>query len=164
MERDPLLSPRTRRRRQGGFTLVELLVTMLVTTVALAGLFGVFASTTRGNIDAREAAEALALCESSTDVLKSYTVAQLEADLGYPAVVTGATWGPIQFHEGDVTGATGVVFERQVWGRGIDDDLVWFKIAIVWASDGAVLGSEGGIHDHEIALEIVRSRTEAAPP
>ena len=137
---------------------------MLVTTVALAGLFGVFASTTRGNIDARESAEALALCESSADVLKSFTVAEIETTLAYPAILTGSTWGPVAFHEGPVTGATGVVFDRQVWGRGIDDDLVWFKVAIVWASDGATLGSDDGIHDHELSLEIVRSRTEAPPP
>ena len=52
-------------------------------------------------------------------------------------------------------------FERKVWARWVDADLVWMKVAVQWTSDGAAPGSDGGIHDHQIALEVVRSRTEA---
>lgn len=164
MERAAQLTPPP-GRREGGFTLVELLVTMVVTVIALAGLFGVFTVTSRGNADARQAAEALALCEASTDELKSFTVDQIENQLAYqPITNAGGPWGPLPYHEGAVTGASGVTFNRNVYARWIDDDLVWMKVAVSWTSDGATPGSEGGIHDHEVSLEVVRSRTEAAPP
>jgi prepilin-type N-terminal cleavage/methylation domain-containing protein len=159
MERAPRLRTRS-ARPQGGFTLIELLITMLVTVVALAGLFGVFSVTARGNTDARQAAEALALCEGATDELKGFTVAQIEANPAYAAIPPAGSWGPVDYHEPAVFGASGVTFERKVWARWIDDDLVWMKVAVLWTSDGAAPGSDGGIHDHQIALEMVRSRTE----
>jgi prepilin-type N-terminal cleavage/methylation domain-containing protein len=165
MERDPLLRSNVpRSRSEGGFTLIELLVTLLVTVVALAGLFGVFSVTARGNTDARQASEALALCEASADELKAYTVAQLETVLPYAPIPTGGGWGPMDYHEGDVLAASGATFVRKVYARGIDDDLVWLKLVVEWTSDGAVPGSDGGIHDHAINLEMVRSRTETPFP
>jgi prepilin-type N-terminal cleavage/methylation domain-containing protein len=160
MERASRLTSRRARGNQGGFTLIELLITMLVTVVALAGLFGVFSVTARGNTDARQAAEALALCQTSTDELKTLTIAQIEANPAYAAVPLNGSWGPLDYHEPAVLGASGATFERKVWARWIDDDLVWMKVAVQWTSDGAAPGSDGGIHDHQIALEVVRSRTE----
>jgi prepilin-type N-terminal cleavage/methylation domain-containing protein len=159
MERAARLKP-----SQGGFTLIELLITMLVTVVALAGLFGVFSVTARGNTDARQAAEGLALCEASADELKSFTVAQIEAMPAYGAIPANGSWGPVDYHEAAVVGASGATFNRKVWARWIDDDLVWMRIAVQWTGDGAVPGSDGGIHDHQLALELIRSRTEAPPP
>jgi len=162
MERAALL--RSSTRREGGFTLIELLVTLLVTVVALAGLFGVFSVTSRGNADARQTAEALALCEASTDELKSFTVDKIETVLPYAVIPVNGSWGPLPYHEGAVVGASGVTFNREVWARWIDTDLVWMKVAVLWTSDGAAPGSDGGIHDHQVALEVVRSRTEASAP
>jgi len=159
MERTPLLNPR-RRPSQGGFTLVELLITLLVTVVALAGLFGVFSVTTRSNTDARQTAEALALCQAAADELKSFSVDQIETALTYQPIPASSSWGPLDYHEPAVVGASGAVFQRKVWARWIDDDLVWLKLGVQWTSDGAVAGSDGGIHDHEVALEMIRSRTE----
>jgi prepilin-type N-terminal cleavage/methylation domain-containing protein len=159
MERAPVLGPRA-RPDQGGFTLIELLITVLVTVIALAGLFGVFTVTARGNTDARQAAEALALCEASTDELKAFTVAEIEAMAAYPDIPVNDEWGPVDYHEGSVAGASGVTFERRVWARWVDADLVWMRVAVEWTSDGATPGSEGGIHDHRVALEVLRSRTE----
>ena len=53
---------------------------------------------------------------------------------------------------------------RVVWQNKDLDDLVWMKVAVEWTSDGAVAGSDGGIHDHAINLEMVRSRTETPFP
>jgi prepilin-type N-terminal cleavage/methylation domain-containing protein len=169
MERAPVLIHHGRGRERG-FTLIELLVTMTVTVIALAGLFGVFSVTSRGNVDARQSAEALALCQASADELKSFTVQQIEnaptdtpPGLGYGAIISGTPWGPVAYHEGAVVGASGVTFDRSVYARWIDDDLVWMKVTVAWTSDGATAGSEGGIHDHAVSLEMLRSRTEAPP-
>ena len=159
METAPRLN-RRRRSSQGGFTLIELLITMLVTVVALAGLFGVFSVTARGNTDARQAAEALALCEAAADELKSFRVSDIEAMAAYAPIPPSGSWGPVDYHEPPVAGASGATFARKVWARWIDDDLVWMKVAVEWTGDGAAPGSDGGIHDHQISLELVRSRTE----
>ena len=159
----PTRSSRRSPATQGGFTLVELLVTLVVTMVGLAGLFGVFTATSRGNANARETAEGLGLCQGAADEIKSFTVAELEAMPAY-GVIDTAGWGPKAFHEGNVIGATGVNFVREVWARAVDPDLVWLKVTVIWASDGAALGSEGGIHDHTVALEMLRSRGEGPMP
>jgi len=151
-------------RQQGGFTLIELLITMLVTVVALAGLFGVFSVTARGNTDARQTAEGLALVEASADELKSFTVTELEGMPAYAPIPVNGSWGPVDYHEPAVVGASGATFNRKVWARWVDDDLVWLKVAVQWTGDGAQPGADGGIHDHQLALELIRSRTEAPPP
>ena len=156
--------PRVRAapRAEGGFTLVELLVTLAVTVIGMAGLFGVFTATTRGNASARESSEALGLCQGAADEIKSFTVAEMEAMAAY-GVIDATGWGPRPYHEGPVVGATGATFVRDVWARALDQDLVWVKVTVSWASEGATLGAEGGLHDHALALEMLRSRGEAPP-
>jgi prepilin-type N-terminal cleavage/methylation domain-containing protein len=165
MARGPVLIRRPRTRPTGGFTLIELLVTVVVTVVGLMGLFGVFTVTTRGNSEARESGEALAVLESAADELKSMTVAQLENKYTSIAFPNPPSFGPVPYHEppgatptGIHVGVTGTVYRREVEARRIDDDLIWVRISVRWAIEGATLGTV--VNDRELGLEMLRSRTE----
>lgn len=137
---------------------------MVVTIVGLIGLFGVFTVTTRGNTEARESAEALAMLQGAADELKSMTVAEIETRYGQPLDIVNPMFGPLPFHEptdgtGIAIGVTGVSYERRVTARRIDDDLVWVRVSVHWGVEGAQLGVTFA-NDRELGLEMVRSRTE----
>jgi prepilin-type N-terminal cleavage/methylation domain-containing protein len=165
MARGPVLNRQPRTRRQGGFTLIELLVTVVVTVVGLMGLFGVFTVTTRSNSEARESGEALSVLESAADELKSMTVAQFETKYTSIAFPNPPSFGPVPYHEppgasptGIHIGLTGTVYRREVEAKRIDDDLIWVRVSVRWAVEGAALGSV--VNDRQLGLEMLRSRTE----
>lgn len=147
-------------RGERGFTIVELLVTMLVTMVGLAAMFAVFSSTSRSTSSAREFQEALAEGEVALEELAASSIAELEANAGYSPITT-TPWGPVEYHEGASVGATGVTYNRTVEAKALDDDLVWFRVHVSWVSAG---GSEDDPDaQHEIAIETVRNRGEEPP-
>jgi prepilin-type N-terminal cleavage/methylation domain-containing protein len=158
---------RRRTSSQRGFTLVELLVTMMVTVIGLVGMLGVFGSASRGNLDARQYTEALGICEGTVEEIRGLTIDTIETlDLPTPdyyGVITTTGWGPVAYHKGPVLGATGVTFIRQVQARAIDADLVWIQVIVQWTTDGAPLGTNGGANDRRISLEMVRGRSEGPP-
>ncbi len=150
------------RRRDGGFTLLELLVTMSVTLIGLAGLLSIYAASARGAAGARYTSEAIDLCEETLEAFRGTPVAEIEAIAAY-GPITNAGWGPADHHEGDVVGTSGVTFRRSVEARGIDgseQQLVWLRVTVAWTEDGAAPGAEGGLYDHQVSLEMLRSRRE----
>jgi Tfp pilus assembly protein PilV len=150
---------RRRPAREGGFTIMELLVTLLVTMIGIAAMFSVFGSTSAATADAREFNEALAQGESALEELQASSIAELEAMPPYTTITT-TKWGPVEYHEGPGFGATGVSYTRTVEAKALDDDLVWFRIAVSWFSAGAEDNSDKA---HRIQIETVRSRGEAPP-
>ena len=66
------------RRDQGGFTLVEILVTVIITMIGLLGLMATFTASSRGSLDSRRTDQALALTEGAIEEIKQRTVAEIE--------------------------------------------------------------------------------------
>lgn len=63
---------------QRGFTLIEVMVALGITTFVLMGIVGTMRVTARANIDAQRAAEALGLAEGMVETIRNLTVAQFE--------------------------------------------------------------------------------------
>src|SRR5678816_4437871 len=62
---------RSTMRREGGFTLLELLMTLGVTTIGLIGLLSLHLSLVRGNDGASRAAEATQLGQATLESLRA---------------------------------------------------------------------------------------------
>ncbi len=65
----PLVSSRT--ETQAGFTLIEILVTLALTMVALAGLLSLNVAITRGNATAAQSSEAVAITKSVMEEIRA---------------------------------------------------------------------------------------------
>jgi type II secretory pathway pseudopilin PulG len=149
-----------KRSEQGGFTLLELLVTATITIIGFAGLLGLHLSAVGGNALSGRAAEAVAISQRTMEQLRGDTVSGMVQEL------TGSTATPlplVNVSMSTLTGRNGMTYRRLVSVNeltGVSPDLILVHVAVDWTDDGAVLGSDNGIHDHEIALELVRTRQE----
>jgi prepilin-type N-terminal cleavage/methylation domain-containing protein len=68
----------TARASQKGFTLIEILVTLAATTIALLGILSTIKVTGRANLESQRASEALGLAEGMVEIVRGMTVAQFE--------------------------------------------------------------------------------------
>ena len=156
---------RAARRREAGFTLLELLITLSVTTIVLVGLLALHLSVSRGNDGASRSAEAEQLCASELEALRS---------LGSrPGLPLGELMAAMN------SGATALVLPstrtRVVNGRnnlpytitttvasmaGMSASLVKIRSVVAWTEDGAAAGASGGAYDHQLALEVIRTVEE----
>ena len=147
-------------RQQGGFTLLELLVTAAVTIIGFAGLLGLHLSAVGGNARSGRAGEAVAVCQRTVEQLRSDTVSGMIQELTGSA----STALPLtKVSMSTVVGRNGMTYRRLVSVSELDavsPDLIWIRVAVDWTDDGAITGSDAGTHDHEIALELVRTRQE----
>jgi prepilin-type N-terminal cleavage/methylation domain-containing protein len=155
----------TRRpRAQRGFTLLELLITLSVTTIGLVGLLSLHLSVARGNDGASRSAEAQQLCAGELEALRA---------------LRSAPGQPLAQLMKELTGSTTLVLPssrvRTAQGRnlvpytitstvssmaGASASLVKIRVTVAWAEDGGTLGSNGGTLDHQIALEVIRTLEE----
>lgn len=67
----------SRTSRQDGFTLIEILVTLALTMVALAGLLSLNVAITRGNATAAQSSEAVAITKSVMEEIRTAPVSAL---------------------------------------------------------------------------------------
>ena len=70
------------RDKNAGFTLIELMVSMSVTLIGLAGLLTMHASTTQANRDSADHAQATELAVSIMESLQGYSLGQIAALYG----------------------------------------------------------------------------------
>ena len=68
---------RIARRRQAGFTLIEILIALMITTVGLVVISGLFVTGSKGTAYARHATEASVLAEDRLEALLVTPTAQL---------------------------------------------------------------------------------------
>src|SRR5215813_12074591 len=71
----------TRRQSQRGFTLLELLITLSVTTIGLIGLLALHLSIARGNDGASRAAEAEQITTAALESLRAQSVGNMKTEI-----------------------------------------------------------------------------------
>jgi prepilin-type N-terminal cleavage/methylation domain-containing protein len=147
------------RRGQRGFTLLELLITLSVTTIGLIGLLSLHLSVARGNDGAGRSAEAEQIGASVLESLRAQRIDKMMQILtGNPNAVPPVTAPAIT-----QPGRAGMTFtiNRSVTALTSASASLW-KIRVVtsWTEDGGTAGSNGGQLDHALALEVVRTVEE----
>jgi prepilin-type N-terminal cleavage/methylation domain-containing protein len=147
--------PRT-RRRQGGFTLLELLITMAITVIGLTGLLSLYVVTARGNATTSRSGEAVAVAEATVEEIRNLSLEKLLTEFSVAAL-------PIDANLDTVAGRAGVTFNRRVQVTELtatSTNLVKIRVEVTWTDAGAATGSDNGIHDHRVSFELIRTATE----
>ncbi len=160
------MAARGRARGQRGFTLLELLITLSVTTIGLVGLLSLHLSIVRGNDGASRSAEAQQLAVNEIESLRALPTSLMMKAL------TGNTTPqlPILPAPRAVTGRSGMKFTitTTVTGLpglsanppGLPAPLIKIRTVVSWTETGGVAGTNGGQLDHAISLEVVRTLQE----
>lgn len=148
---------RRARRDQRGFTLLELLVTMAIAIVGLTALMALFVVTARGNAGGARSGEAVSIAEATVEEVRAMSVDDMLVTFGVGAL-------PIDGSLDSVAGRAGTTFERRVQVSeltAVSANLIKIRVEVHWTDDGASAGAEGGIHDHRVSFELVRTASEA---
>ena len=157
-----------RRRREGGFTLLELLMTLGVTTIGLVGLLSLHLSIVRGNDGSSRAAEATQLGHATLETLRAaHHRDMLELLTGNPLASRPIDLPFCRRNNGVVeataTGRNGMTYRCRVVVvqlAAVSTSLWRIRVEIGWTDAGAVQGAQGGLHDHLIAVEVIRTVEE----
>jgi Tfp pilus assembly protein PilV len=148
------------KRKQGGFTLLELLLTLTVTTIGLIGLLSLHLSIARGNDLATRSSEAASIGNAALEQLRAARIPDMMQQLtGNPAATP-----PINVNFGTVVGRNGMTFRRQVKVTQLNNasTSLWLvRVEVGWTEDGAAQGADSGTLDHMIASEVVRTVEDA---
>jgi prepilin-type N-terminal cleavage/methylation domain-containing protein len=144
-----------RRRGQQGFTLLELLITLSVTTIGLVGLLALHLSVARGNDGASRSAEAQQICASQIEALRAQSAKKMMKTLVEDEEALPPVTAPIITVQG--RGGMTYTVTRSVELVGA----LWrLRVVTQWTEDGGTLGSNGGLLDHAVALEVIRTYEE----
>jgi prepilin-type N-terminal cleavage/methylation domain-containing protein len=149
---------RHRRPGQRGFTLLELLITLSVTTIGLVGLLSLHLSVARGNDGATRSAEAQQLCVNELEALRAMDFATLMVALagpgtGFPRTRTNPALGRGGFPYTVTSTLTDL--------PTISSNLVKIRVVTTWAEEGATFSGGSGAFDHSLALEVIRTVQES---
>lgn len=145
-----------RGRRQRGFTLLELLVTLAVTVIGLTGLLALYVVTTQGNATSSRSGEGVAVAEATVEEMRTLALPALLTELGTATL-------PADVNLDTVAGRAGVTFNRRVQVTELtatSTNLIKIRVEVTWTDAGAAPGAEGGIHDHRVAFELIRTASE----
>lgn len=152
------------RRPQRGFTLLELLITLGITTVGLMGLMSLHLSVARANDGAGRSAEANAIGTRTLEELRAMRVSDMMKTL----TGTATTLPPVDTTIlGTVAGRNGVTYARrvQVIANSTDTTLWKLRVEVSWTDDGAAAGATvngvAGALDHKLGTEVIRTNQEA---
>ena len=148
---------RSRRAQHRGFTLLELLLTLGVTTIALVGLMSLHLSIARGNDGASRFSEATQIANTTVESLRAQRIADM-------LVTLAAVAPPIDFTMPTVTGRAGMTYSRRVIVTaltGATTNLWRIRVEVGWAEEGAAIGSAGDPLTHFVASEVIRTVEEA---
>ncbi|HUQ02360.1 MAG TPA: prepilin-type N-terminal cleavage/methylation domain-containing protein [Kofleriaceae bacterium] len=146
-----------RNRKQRGFTLVELLVTLGVTVIGLMGLLSLYVVTARGNALGAHSGEAVAVAEATVEEVRNTSIDDL-------LTTHGAATLPLDINLNTVAGRAGTTFNRRMLVTELtatSPNLVKIRIEVVWTDGHASAGAQGGLYDHRVSLELIRTASEA---
>ena len=106
-------------RVEAGFTLIEVMIAILLSAIAVVGLVGIYSVQTRGSSVSRHTTEAAVLAEDRMEDLRTQT-----------APVTGNDPVPL-----DALGAAGGIYSRS-WSitNGATD--MTYSVTVTWNEDG----------------------------
>jgi len=140
---------------QQGFTVIEVLITLAVTLIGLAGLMTLHHVISEGTGSAGRMAEASSVAESALEEVRQLRFSALETSFG-PA--------PIDVDLEEAAGQGDRVYARHLLVEplaAVSPDLFRVRIEVSWSDDGAAAGSDDGAHDHRFVVETFRTRQEA---
>lgn len=162
----PAAAP-ARRRPQRGFTLLELLVTLAITTIGMLGILSLHLSLSRGNDGASRAAESITVAKDTLEWLRSLRYDDMLSALNTPAPGTE----DLVVDLGPMVGRAGMTYRRRVILRKIADhgatnsQLIRLRVEVGWTEDGAARtaadGFAAGRYDHSTSFELLRTNQEA---
>jgi prepilin-type N-terminal cleavage/methylation domain-containing protein len=143
-----------------GFTLLELLITLSVTTIGLIGLLSLHLSVARGNDGASRSAEAQQIGAGILEGLRA------QSATGMMSTLTGSstTVPPVNAPVITFAGRAGMTFtvNRSVTAlAGASSNLWKIRVVTSWTEDGGTAGANSGQLDHSLALEVIRTVEEA---
>ena len=150
----------TGTRGQRGFTLLELLITLSVTTIGLVGLLALHQSIVRGNDGASRSAEAQQIGTSEIEALRAIRPRDMLLALTGGQTIPTSAKGQSRV----VLGRGGVPYTVTTTVAPLpaaSPSLMLVRVVTSWAESGGTLGSNGGQLDHALALEIIRTLEEA---
>jgi prepilin-type N-terminal cleavage/methylation domain-containing protein len=145
---------------QRGFTLLELLITLSVTTVGLVGLLALHQSVVRGNDGASRSAEAQQIGATTLESLRAQRIdAMMKTLTGSTALAL-----PTAPHVTTAVGRGGMTYTVTTTvdqPPGAPPGLIRIRVVTSWTEDGGTRGAMGGQLDHALALEVIRTPEEA---
>jgi prepilin-type N-terminal cleavage/methylation domain-containing protein len=152
-------SPKHRAKPERGFTLLELLITLSVTTIGLVGLLALHLSVVRGNDGASRSAEAQQI---GTATLESLRAQRIDAMM---KTLTGSTTValPTPPYVTTVVGRGGMTYTVTITvdaPLGTSPSLLRIRVVTSWTEDGGRRGASGGQLDHSLALELLRTQED----
>lgn len=156
-------------RGQRGFTLLELLITLSVTTIGLIGLLSLHLSIARGNDGASRSAEAQQITATELERLRGLRITVDGNDFSNPNLMQVLTGNPnasppVAAPAFTVQGRGGMTYSvtRSVAPLISASTGLWrIRVDTAWTEEGAAAGANGGQFDHHIALELIRTVQEA---
>ena len=144
------------RRGQRGFTLLEMLITMAITTIGLTGLLSLHVVTSKSNELSSRSAEAVAVAQRTLEEYRNRQVLTLLTEFG-------ATDLPLDEVLDTVAGRAGTTFNRRLTVSeltAVSNSLIKIRVEVTWTDDGAAAGAQGGTLDRRVSLEIIRTTEE----
>ncbi|HEY5938341.1 MAG TPA: prepilin-type N-terminal cleavage/methylation domain-containing protein [Kofleriaceae bacterium] len=148
------------RKRQRGFTLLELMITLAVTTIGLVGLLSLHLSIARGNDNASRASEAQQLANQTLETLR----AQRNADMMMTLTGSSTSLPPLDVTLSSVVGRANMTYRRRVVITTLNaaSSSLWLmRVEVSYTEDGGSAGAAGGSLDHTMAAELIRTVEEA---
>jgi prepilin-type N-terminal cleavage/methylation domain-containing protein len=148
-----------RRPGQRGFTLLELLITLSVTTIGLIGLLSLHLSIARGNDGASRSAEAQQITATRLESLRALHLDDLML------LFTGSKTGsyPTPTKTWLVQGRNTLTYNVTAWVDSLpaaSPNLMKIRVETTWTEDGGALGVNPAL-DHKLALEVIRTKEDA---
>ncbi len=152
-----LARPRRARHGERGFTLLELLITLMITTIGMAGLVSLNRVTSAGTAMANRSAEATGAAQQVMETLRSQTVSAMLISMGCanPTICPSAT------QISTVPGRSGMTYTATATSTEITSSstagMLRLRVEVTWTEDGATASAET---NHAVAVELLRTRLE----
>lgn len=131
---------RSARATRGGFTIIEVMISMVVMTMGLFGILAIHTASIKGNQASQRLDRARTYAQEIMEELRGKDVATIEAEQG--ALATKTT--------------DGVAYQRSYSVANVSgqDNLVLVTVLVSYGTDGDETDR------HEVKLQIMRTRQE----